>query len=227
MASKRRFFISYFSKDADLLNQVLEVFDSAGLDTALVWHDRDTDIGGSFNGEIFHSMDVATIAVLLVSDAFLKSTYIRENELPRLYKRYEAGSLELYLITLEKCRFSPWHKTLTKNLQFACRRHPLKNQTDVERAACLREIAHDIRSRILKPTKVNDKTKNSLPTYGTLLFGRDHRLKQLDTAWKREHRNIVTIIAEGGVGKTALISNWLARMDAVDNSAAPNWMLSV
>jgi hypothetical protein len=51
-----------------------------------------------------------------------------------------------------------------------------------------------------------------LPVTGPDLFGRDHELKLLDEAWPDPHTNVVTFIAWGGVGKTALVNTWLARM---------------
>jgi hypothetical protein len=46
----------------------------------------------------------------------------------------------------------------------------------------------------------------------TALFGRDAELAQLDHAWARRTNGVVTIIAMGGAGKTALLSSWRKRM---------------
>jgi len=49
------------------------------------------------------------------------------------------------------------------------------------------------------------------------LVGRQKELKRLDRAWagsKRKKVNVVTIVAWGGVGKTALVMDWMARMAA-------------
>jgi len=51
-----------------------------------------------------------------------------------------------------------------------------------------------------------------LPTSGAHLFGREKELKQLDDAWVDPHTAIVTLVAWGGVGKTALVNHWLAHM---------------
>lgn len=51
-----------------------------------------------------------------------------------------------------------------------------------------------------------------LPVTGPDLFGREAELKLLDDAWADPHTNLVVFVASGGVGKTALINTWLARM---------------
>lgn len=51
-----------------------------------------------------------------------------------------------------------------------------------------------------------------LPVTGPNLFGREVELKLLDEAWADPDTNIVTFVALGGVGKTALVNHWLARM---------------
>ncbi|MFC1633846.1 DUF4062 domain-containing protein [Planctomycetota bacterium] len=44
------------------------------------------------------------------------------------------------------------------------------------------------------------------------LVGREHELENLDKAWDDPQTHIVTIVAWGGVGKTALVVEWMARM---------------
>jgi hypothetical protein len=48
------------------------------------------------------------------------------------------------------------------------------------------------------------------------LVGRDAELKRLDEAWADAKTNILSLIAEGGAGKSALVNEWLGRMQ-VDN----------
>jgi len=44
------------------------------------------------------------------------------------------------------------------------------------------------------------------------LVGREKELSRLDTAWHDPKTHVVTIVAWGGVGKTALVVEWMARM---------------
>ena len=46
------------------------------------------------------------------------------------------------------------------------------------------------------------------------LVGRDAELKRLDDAWADAKTNILSLIAEGGAGKSALVNEWLKRMQA-------------
>ena len=53
---------------------------------------------------------------------------------------------------------------------------------------------------------------SKLPTTGHDLFGRDEEIETLDKAWADEHTNILSFVAWGGVGKTALVNEWLNQM---------------
>ncbi len=52
----------------------------------------------------------------------------------------------------------------------------------------------------------------NLPTTGPDLFGREEELETLDQAWEDDDTNIVSLVAFGGVGKTALVNRWLRWM---------------
>ena len=46
------------------------------------------------------------------------------------------------------------------------------------------------------------------------LVGRDAELTRLDEAWSDDKTNILSLIAEGGAGKSALVNEWLTRLRA-------------
>ena len=46
------------------------------------------------------------------------------------------------------------------------------------------------------------------------LVGRDAELSRLDDAWSDDKTNILSLIAEGGAGKSALVNEWLTRLQA-------------
>ncbi|MGA9772789.1 MAG: restriction endonuclease [Blastocatellia bacterium] len=56
-----------------------------------------------------------------------------------------------------------------------------------------------------------------LPTSGPDLFGRNRELQLLDDAWANPDINIITFVAWGGVGKTALVNHWLKQGMARDH----------
>ena len=54
---------------------------------------------------------------------------------------------------------------------------------------------------------------SKLPTSSGLLFGREQELAILDSAWADPNMHILTLVAWGGVGKTALVNEWLNHME--------------
>ncbi len=62
--------------------------------------------------------------------------------------------------------------------------------------------------RLLKP----QVSLARLPGTGDLLVGRDRQLALLDRAWAGEETRVFTVVAFGGVGKSALVNRWLDRM---------------
>ena len=46
------------------------------------------------------------------------------------------------------------------------------------------------------------------------LVGRDTELERLDEAWADSKTNILSLVAEGGAGKSALVNEWLKRLQA-------------
>jgi tetratricopeptide (TPR) repeat protein len=68
------------------------------------------------------------------------------------------------------------------------------------------------------PTLPRDRISIArLPVTGPELFGRDSELQLLDDAWKNPNTNIITFVAWGGVGKTALVNHWMKQRMAQDN----------
>ena len=53
-----------------------------------------------------------------------------------------------------------------------------------------------------------------LPIAGPLLIGRETELARLDAAWESSETHVLTYVAFGGMGKSALVSHWLDRMAA-------------
>jgi tetratricopeptide (TPR) repeat protein len=53
-----------------------------------------------------------------------------------------------------------------------------------------------------------------LPNTDSKVFGREDESDILDSAYKDDHTRIISFIAPGGVGKSAIINSWLNKMDA-------------
>src|SRR6516164_2182073 len=59
-----------------------------------------------------------------------------------------------------------------------------------------------------------------LPVTGSDVFGREEDIAFLEDAWANQQVNVVTIVAWGGVGKSALVNHWLRRMAAENYRSA-------
>ncbi|MCH9019853.1 MAG: NACHT domain-containing protein [Proteobacteria bacterium] len=60
----------------------------------------------------------------------------------------------------------------------------------------------------------------SLPVTGKHLFGREQELEQLDRAWADGETNVISLVAWGGVGKSALVNHWLGNLATEDYRGA-------
>jgi len=59
-----------------------------------------------------------------------------------------------------------------------------------------------------------------LPSTSPDLFGREKELEMLDAAWEDPKTNVVSLVAFGGVGKTALVNKWLLQLGEDNYRAA-------
>jgi predicted ATPase len=94
--------------------------------------------------------------------------------------------------------------------QIAARRRITRQSLGKTPSSASRAVTRRPRTR-LGPEKISVA---SLPITGSDVFGRDEDIAFLEAAWANQQINIVTIIAWAGVGKSALVNHWLARMAA-------------
>jgi hypothetical protein len=109
-------FISYSHRDRDWLVRLLtslKVY--ARLD---VWADKYIEVGGQWRRDIATALSRSGVGVLLVSDHFLASDFIRNEELPQLLSAADTGEMTLFAIPVSA---SGYKATPLAQLQFA---HP-------------------------------------------------------------------------------------------------------
>lgn len=215
-----RVFVSYSHKNEDWKNRLvgqLEVLGDVGVDA---WDDRRIAAGADWQAEIKKAIEACDVAVLLISAPFLRSQFIRGHEIPPLLKRRQQQGIHVIPLILSACQWPriDW-------LQ-AIQARPIDgealggmNEHDAETAlsALAGEIA-DLHAALparrapgqaLPPERIQLK----LPAGATHFLGRDEELDELDAAWAASGGTaIVTLIAPGGVGKTALLKRWLDTM---------------
>lgn len=146
--------------------------------------------------------------------------------MPRLLKRRQAEGLHIVPVIVRSCLWQ-WVSWLSSIQGRPKDGRALSagegHQIDADLAAIAAEVITLIENTppvatpgapaITPPIKVS---LTRLPSTNPDLFGREAELVRLDTAWGRPQCNMVTLVAWGGVGKTALVNHWLIRM-AQDN----------
>jgi hypothetical protein len=134
-----------------LLHQ-LGVFKYAG--EVAVWTDDQIDAGEDWQQEIERVLSAADVAVLLITDNFLDSDFIRDRELPVLLKRHQERHLSIVPIIVRDCAWelTDWLKGINvkpKNGAPVWREGGI--YVDQELKIIVKEIAGIIRKRISIP----------------------------------------------------------------------------
>jgi tetratricopeptide (TPR) repeat protein len=215
-------FISYSHKDElwkERLVTQLRVLQMEGV--LEVWDDRRIEAGLDWRPEIEQAIERAAVAILLVSADFLTSKFILGEEVPRLLERRQKEGLRVIPLIVRPCAWQAvkWLSPIQARPKDG---RPLSSATahqiEVDLAALALEVAGIIRragpvTRGSKGTIAPEKISLAkLPSTSPDLFGRERELAALDAAWETPGTNVVTLVAFGGVGKTALVNLWLNRM---------------
>lgn len=222
---KETVFISYSHHDEEyvlpLRSQIESLFRPPQVE---VWNDRDIDVGEDFFQEIKEAMQRATAAICMISSYYLSSPFVMNEEIPVLLERQAQEGLLLIPVLVRDCVWQDW-PWLTR-LQMIPRdgksvRVDFKDKEEL----VFREVAEQIRRKLKDPEYSLETLETSftplpkdhvyidrLPQTGTDIFGRNRQLADLDEAWDSPETNVVTIIAGGGVGKSALVNKWVGSM---------------
>jgi hypothetical protein len=193
-----------------------------------LWVDQHMPGGADGDPEIEKKLRACDIFILLVSANSIASDYIVDKEIAIIRERQARGEpVHFYPLLLTPTPKAGLDKVKDKNL----RPHdakPLSSYSSHDRAqhmtnaaneiaaiaekVLVRKIAERPSEAILKPAYVHI---TGLPeTAYERLVGRDDELKRLDDAWVDDKTNILSLIAEGGAGKSALVNEWVKRLQA-------------
>ena len=97
------------------------------------------------------------------------------------------------------------------------REQPTTSPPTVSEAEALPRDVRELLEVEKRPASPRDKVSIAkLPITGEFLFGRDDELSRLDEAWADDQTNVISLVAWGGVGKSALVNHWLGSL-AQDN----------
>ncbi len=94
-------FICYSHEDEEWRDRLLKYLNPLNLDKQIVWSDLDLEPGDIWDEKIKEVLPKVTLAVVLVSQTLLNSTYVRNEELPRLLKRFEEKAVRIIPLFVE------------------------------------------------------------------------------------------------------------------------------
>ncbi len=224
-------FISYSHKDEEWKDKLvthLGVLEKEGL--LDLWDDRKIEVGDDWRPEIEKAIERADIAILLISANFLTSNFILDEEVPKFLARREKKGMRVFPLIIKPCAWTEvkWLSKIQARPKdgkpLSTRRAP---QVDSDLTAFAKEIAAIVK-RMEPPAKTSEVLETSevstwrippdkislakLPSTSPDLFGREKEIAILDAAWDNPNINIFSLVAWGGVGKSALVNKWLTQM---------------
>jgi tetratricopeptide (TPR) repeat protein len=219
-------FISYSHKDEEWKDRVVTHLQVLEMEDMLnIWNDRRIEAGDDWQPEIEEALNAASIAVLLISANFLTSKFIKNEEVSRLLERRAKEGIRVIPLIIKPCAWQQV-KWLTPIQGRPKDNRALSAGTEYQIDSDLAALANEIAALIKRAESISTKSYPvispekislaKLPSTSPVLFGREDRLKQLDDAWNNQDINVLSLVAWGGVGKTALVNKWLLQM-AKDN----------
>ncbi|HEX8167390.1 MAG TPA: TIR domain-containing protein [Beijerinckiaceae bacterium] len=204
-----------------------------------IWVDEGIRPGDKWKKEIEAQLKACDLFILLVSVHSLASEVVVNFEIKTIQERQAKGeSVQFFPIVLNHfpTKAVPWLMEL--NLRPKAGK-PLsdfpRKARDKEMAAIANEVVDAVAQVMAEKTAARPEVLAEEPkavqgvvetaagriivdtahlpeTAYENLVGRDAELKRLEEAWAEPKTNILSLVAEGGAGKSALANEWLERM---------------
>ncbi len=221
--AKGAVFISYSKEDAawkDRLRRFLKPL-NVWNDTT-VWADDCIDAGADWFEAIKTAINESAVGIMLVTTDFLGTEFIAKEEIPELLRLRRERGMWLIPVLVHACPWQSirWLKQINIVPEKAT---PLDRMSDLDQDAFLSNLAVDI-AEFLKTWQERAEPVvleapvtaaidiSHLPETPAALFGRDVVLDGLDADWESLETRVVAFVAQGGMGKSALINRWLHDM---------------
>ncbi|MCP5102424.1 MAG: toll/interleukin-1 receptor domain-containing protein [bacterium] len=220
-------FISYSHKDETWKDRVmthLGVLEKEGI--LKQWDDRRIGTGAHWFPQIETQLGQAKVVVMLITADFLTSPFILGEEVPRILERRKRDRILVVPVVVKPCAWQSV-KWLSSVQLFPPDGVPLSTLPEPEADTQLANLAAVIHAHLGRDSKTGARHRDpdaisihKLPVTRGDLFGRETALQLLDDAWASRTTHIVTLVAWGGVGKTALVDRWLNQMQEQDYGGA-------
>jgi hypothetical protein len=192
------------------------------------WTDEEIAGGADWESEIKAKLAICDICILLLSRHSLASKYVTEVEIESIRQRQQQGqSVQIYPIVL-----SPFPQSAAPASLMALNLRPRldkplagfsRHERGVQISKIVDEIV-DLLGKSARPVTPPQADPLKQPAYVHItglpetpyvnLVGRDAALARLDETWANSAVNIISLVAEGGAGKSALVNEWLGRLQA-------------
>ncbi len=221
-SARHNVFISYSHSDEYWKNRLVTHLGVLEYQGALdLWDDRRIGAGEDWRAQIEKAINSASVAVLLVSADFLTSRFILDDEIPRLLQRRDKEGMQIIPVIVRPCVWQSigWLQQMQVTPKDG---KPLssgnKNKIEANLAAIASLIHKQLQSSAeaapaedlsLQP---DQSYSSHLPSTGNNLIGREQELRLLDQALDNPQVKIVSVVGASGVGKTALMNDWLASL---------------
>ncbi|HKH44571.1 MAG TPA: toll/interleukin-1 receptor domain-containing protein [Thermoanaerobaculia bacterium] len=218
------FFVSFNSADRVWADWIAWMLEEAGYEVA--YQPWDFRPGGNFVLEMQKAASEARKTVVVLSDNYLQAAYTQPEWAAAFVQDPHSNDRKLIPLRVEPC--SP--PGLLQALIYA---DLVGLPADEAKAAVLAAVSDDrpkpgqapafpgTAPHPAKPAPAYPGLHlhldiGRLPTPGKYFVGRDAELARLDAAWEDPSTRVLTLVAFGGVGKSALVAHWLERMSLDD-----------
>ena len=142
-------FVSYCHKDKKFLEEEFRPYMLTLEEQGLIefWHDGKIDSGTEWETDLQQALHSAGAAVLIVTQGFLFSDYIRHKELPVLEDGFKAGKVRVHWLHVESATYQDfWFGRLQALCDPAVPLKALKRATRLKR---LTEICQELKRQIV------------------------------------------------------------------------------
>ncbi len=148
----KKIFVSYSHKDevwVERLMRHMEPPQRKGDWT--VWYDSDIRAGDDWSLEIEQTIVDADAAILMISEDFLESEFIRGREVPALMRRRKEGQLKVFPLIIRPC---DWQEDWLTPIEVRPKDKALEQFSENEIDIFLTEFLSEIKAALREDTKI-------------------------------------------------------------------------